>query len=76
MEAGTQKVFLELTETKKVELKTSLVLKLSEGLSIPTQFPASPPCFSALSRLLSWWIPTGFAVRTAYWGQITMVLSL
>lgn len=75
MEAGTQKVFLELTETKKVKLKTSLVLKLSEDLSIPTQFPASPPCFYALSRLLSWWVPTGFALRTAYWGQITMVLS-
>ena len=75
MEAGTQKVFLELTETKKLELKTSLVSNLSEDLNIPTQFPASPPCFSALSHRLSWWIPTGFAVCTAHWGQIRMVLS-
>lgn len=73
MEIGTQKVFLELAERKKLELKTAL--GLSEKLYIPIQFPASPPCFFVLSHLLSWPVPPGLAVCTVFWGQIGKVLS-
>lgn len=60
MGIGVQTVFLELAETKELEL--DMTLRLFKDPYLPIRFPASPPCFFVLNCLLFWSIPAGLVV--------------